>query len=324
MRKDLTQRALRRLPAPRKGELLQRGSLMAQICAPENLEHAWRKVRANKGMPGVDGESIRDFEQDLRENLNHLRRGLLRGEYQPQMVRRAWIPKANGGMRPLAILTLRDRIAQRAVYDVLAPMYERRFLACSYGFREGRSLHDAAEAVMRWRDEGRHWVIDGDIKDCFESLDHGLLMEMLQRDIGDPLLLDLIQRWLKARIFNEMGSAGPGGRDAGTFQGGVLSPLLCNVYLHPFDQVMEKLGLALVRYADDWVILCGHKAEAQSALEVAGETLARLRLAVNPYKTRIVHFDQGFAFLGVFFVRRERFYLSPGAAVNNQRLLSDE
>lgn len=171
MRKDLTQRALRRLPAPRKGELLQRGSLMAQICAPENLEHAWRKVRANKGMPGVDGESIRDFEQDLRENLNHLRRGLLRGEYQPQMVRRAWIPKANGGMRPLAILTLRDRIAQRAVYDVLAPMYERRFLACSYGFREGRSLHDAAEAVMRWRDEGRHWVIDGDIKDCFESLD---------------------------------------------------------------------------------------------------------------------------------------------------------
>ncbi len=305
------------LPPRRRGEAAG-GSLMREVCSPENLAQAWRKVRANKGGPGVDGECLGDFERNLRANLDDLRRSLLRGAYRPQMVRRAWIPKASGGMRPLAILAIRDRIAQRAVYNVLAPRFERAFLDCSYGFREGRSLHDAAEAVARWRDAGREWVIDGDIKNCFENLDHELLLQLLDRELRDPPLVELLQRWLKARIFNDLQGAAPA---AGTFQGGVLSPLLCNVYLHPFDTVLTRLGLALVRYADDWVVLCARKAEAEAGLRIATETLARLRLVVNPHKTRIVHFSQGFAFLGVFFLRNERYFVSPGAAVTNERLL---
>jgi group II intron reverse transcriptase/maturase len=273
-----------------------------------NLLQAWRKIKANGGGPGVDGQGLREFEANLRDNLGALQAALDSGSYRPQPVRRVWVPKSSGGARPLAILTIKDRIAQRAVYDALAPLYERNFLDCSYGFREGRSLHDAVEAVRRWRDQGRRWVVDGDIKDCFESLDHRLLLQTLARDVSDRRVLQLIERWLKAQVFNDVSGRDPA---AGTFQGGVISPLLANVYLHAFDEALTRAGLALVRYADDWVILCAKKTEAEAALAAASRALERLRLAANPYKTRIVHFDQGFRFLGVFFVRGEHYYLSP-------------
>jgi RNA-directed DNA polymerase len=282
--------------------------LAAQIYALSSLAQAWRKVKSNGGGPGVDGESLRDFETQLDKNLQTLQSQLRRGIYQPQPVKRVLVPKASGGLRPLAILTIRDRIVQRAVYDVLAPLYERRFLDCSYGFREGRSLHDAAARVAQWRDTGRRWVVDGDIKDCFERIDHRLLVQMIRRDTDDWLVLRLIERWLNAQVFNEMD-----GRDAsiGTYQGGVISPLLANVYLHTFDQQMTHSKLALVRYADDWVILCAKKTEAEAALERATNALGQLRLAINPYKTRVVSFEEGFQFLGMFFVRNEQYALSP-------------
>jgi group II intron reverse transcriptase/maturase len=279
------------------------------IWAMDHLRRAWRKVKANGGGPGVDGESLRTFEADLRNNLGDLQASLRSGHYQPQPVRRVWVPKPSGGSRPLAILTLRDRIVQRAVYDALAPMYEKKFLDCSFGFREGRSTRDAVAAIVRWRDEGQRWVVDGDIKDCFENLDRRLLMTLVRRDVKDQQVLKLIEAWLQAQVFNDLSGRDPA---AGTFQGGVLSPLLANVYLHEFDQTMTRAGQKLARYADDWVILCARKSEAREALEAASAALERLRLAVNPYKTRVVNFDQGFSFVGVFFVRNEFYPLSPG------------
>jgi group II intron reverse transcriptase/maturase len=292
----------------------------SQVCSVENLTRAWRKVKTNGGAAGVDNVTVQDFERDLAGNLERLRRDLVSGRYQPQLVRRVWIPKSSGGRRPLAILAVRDRIAQRLAYDALAPAYERGFLDCSYGFREGRSRQDAADAVARRRDEGLRWVVDGDIRECFDTLDHDVLLAILGRGVSDPAMMDLIRKWLKARVMHDLESQP---RAAGVFQGGAISPLLCNIYLHPFDLVMTRLGLALVRYADDWVVLCAKKSDAEAALQAAAETLARLRLAINPYKTRIVHFDQGFAFLGTFFVRSKRYDLSPQANVADLLMLQE-
>jgi len=176
------------------------------------------------------------------------------------------------------------------------------------GFREGRSTQDAVNAILHLRDEGRRWVVDGDIKDCFENLDHRLLMRLVSREVKEAQVLGLIEKWLKAQVFNDLYGRDPA---AGTFQGGVLSPLLANVYLHEFDQAMTRARLPLVRYADDWVIMNARKLEAQEALEAATQALGRLQLPINPYKTRIVHLNQGFRFVGVFFVRNEYFRLSP-------------
>jgi RNA-directed DNA polymerase len=285
-------------------------ALAPRIWARENLRRAWRKVKANGGGPGADGESLRVFEANLQRNLDDLHAALRSGAYSPQPVRRVWVPKPSGGNRPLAILTVRDRIVQRLVYDALAPIYERKFLDCSYGFREGRSTRDAVAAVIRWRDQGRRWVVDGDIKDCFEKLDHRVLMSLVSQDVRDRRVLQLIAAWLRAQVFNDLSGRDPA---AGTFQGGVISPLLANIYLHEFDMAMTKAGLALVRYADDWVILSPKKSEAEAALETAAQALERLRLSINPYKTRVTHFNQGFLFVGTFFVRNEHYALSAGA-----------
>jgi len=274
----------------------------------ERLLHAFRRVRANGGGPGVDKESLNDFEAHLEANLRDVQDALRQGRYRPQPVRRVWVPKASGGQRPLAILTIRDRIVQRVVYDTLAPLYDPVFLDCSYGFRAKRSLQDAVASVCRHRDQGRCWVVDGDIKSCFDAIDHDLLMGMLAERVSDQSLLRLIRGWLKADVLSGRERCRP---MMGACQGGVLSPLLCNIYLHGFDKAITEAGLALVRYADDWLILCERRSECDRALALAAQSLGRLRLTVNPYKTRIVHFDQGFAFLGVFFLRNEHHYLSP-------------
>jgi len=284
-------------------------NLAPRLWSKENLRRAWRQIKANGGGPGADGESLRMFEANLQTNLDELQEALRSGAYSPQPVRRVYVPKPSGGNRPLAILTVRDRIVQRVVYDALAPLYEEKFLACSFGFREGRSTRDAVAAILGWRDRGLRWVADGDIKDCYERLDHHVLMSLVKREVHDPAILRLIHAWLKAQVFNDLSGRAPA---AGTFQGGVISPLLSNIYLHEFDVAMLRAKLALVRYADDWVILCSKKTEAEAALETASQALERLRLAINPYKTRVAHFNQGFVFVGTFFVRNEHYLLSAG------------
>lgn len=285
-----------------------------ELIAPDNLMGAWRKVRANGGGAGMDGQSLQQFEANVEAHLQALHHELAEGVYRPQQVLRVYVPKASGGRRPLGVFSVRDRVVQRALHDALAPFYERRFLDCSFAFREGRSLHDAVAVILRYRDAGRRWVVDGDIKDCFERIDHALLMDMLARDIREPRILDLIQRFLRARVFNDPEGRSPG---FGTAQGGVISPLLANIYLHAFDARMTEAepGKALVRYADDWIIQCLNEADAHAALNRAMDVLAKLKLAINPYRTRITHFDQGFSFLGVFFLRDEYFYISPGVTM---------
>ncbi len=284
----------------------------AAIIAPPTLTEAWRKVRANGGGPGVDGQNLRDFEARLSQNIGELHDELGTGKYEPKPVLKVMVPKASGGRRPLGILTIRDRIIQRAVSDVLTPLYEPKFLDCSYAFRQGRSVRDAVGAIVRLREAGNWWVVDADIKQCFENIDHDILLGLVRREVREPHVLRLIEQWLKARIFNELNSKGV---QSGVFQGSVISPLLCNIYLHEFDQALTTAQLGLVRYADDWVIACPSKPEATEALSLATDALAHLKMAVNLYRTDLVTFDDGFTFVGAFFIRKEYFYLSRGMQV---------
>jgi RNA-directed DNA polymerase len=270
------------------------------------LRRAWLKVRGAGGAPGVDGVSIRRFEAELENNLAALQAELLAGRYRPQPVKRLLAPKPGSGLRPLALWALRDRVVQRVVYDCIAPYFERQFLNCSYGFRPGRGVADAVQAVLAQRDAGRRWVADIDIKDCFDSLDSGLVMQFVSEQVKDPTLLRLVRAWLQARVFNAL--SGPW-TPAGAAQGAVISPLLANVYLHQVDLQLAGQRYQLVRYADDVLICCRRKQEAQAALETSRQALGRVKLQLNAHKSRVVHFDQGFQFLGVFFLRNEHFYL---------------
>ena len=284
----------------------ERETSVEAIFSPEALRRAWLAVRRAGGGPGVDGVSILRFERDLDRHLTELRTELVAGTYRPRPVLRVLVPKPDGGLRPLAMWTLRDRVAQRAVHDYLEPIVERLFLDCSYGFRPGRSVADAVAAVLTHRDAGRRWVVDADIRDCFGTMDTRLLRRMVREVVPEQVVVTLIDHWLDARIFNPL----RGRRTrAQASQGGVISPLLCNLYLHRFDVALTKRGLHLVRFADDFVILCRRRREAARALTTARRALAKLRLELNHYKTRLVHFNQGFAFLGVFFLRDEHFYL---------------
>ena len=281
----------------------------AEVLFPiEAFQRAWQVIRRNGATPGVDRVTIRQFERSLDENLRQLQGELVSGGYEPHPVKRVFVPKRNGGLRPLAIWTLRDRVAQRVVHDYLVPILEQQFLDCSYGFRPGRSVGDAAEAVIAARDAGRRWVVDADIEDCFGSIHTGRLMKQVRGQIPEPVIAALIEKWLQARVYNP---ARGGPTTAAASQGGVITPLLANLYLHPFDvQVTRMMRYGtLVRFADDFVILCRRKREAETAQMAARQALGRLRLKLNQHKTRIVHFDEGFKFLGVFFVKNEHYYL---------------
>ena len=300
-------------PAPAPGKSgqrpaaprLNRNGKAHPAFSDDALRRAWQQVKANGGGPGVDGVDIQAFEAHLADQLAALQVELSQGSFQPQAVRRVLIPKRNEGLRPLAIWTLRDRLAQRAVLNAVEPLFEPRFLACSHGFRPGRSTQSAVDMVIAARDDGLRWVLDADIKECFDNIDPTLLMQLVRRQLHDTALLRLIELWLQAHILTAAGQV----RAAGAAQGGVLSPLLCNIYLHQFDLALTERGLHLVRYADDFVVLNQRRKEAEAAQETAQAALAALRLEFNPYKTRIVHFDQGFKFLGRFFVRDEVFEL---------------
>jgi len=269
------------------------------------LRRAWTAVRANRGAAGADGATWAEFERGLAANLAALRRELLDSSYRPQRVTQVLVPKGGDEWRPISLWAIRDRVAQRAVYNYLEGAFEARFRPCSHGFRPGRTTATAVEAVRRARRAGAGWVVDADIKACFDSMDSRRLLELLAGwEVPEPIRR-LVGRWLVARVWN--GWAGR--RAAGTSQGGVISPLLCNVYLHPFDVAMEGQGRTLVRYADDFVVLTRDERSARAALARATEELARLGLDIHPQKTHITRFDEGFQFVGYFFVRDEMYLL---------------
>lgn len=269
------------------------------------LRRAWLIIRANKGSGG-DGETLATFEETLESNLTQLRGELLNGSYRPQAVKQVLVPKSDSRWRPITLWTVRDKIAQRAVYDYLDPIWETCFLPCSYGFRAGRSTEDVAEAILAVRQRGAVWVFDADITDCFGRMRTDRLLQLLHEWRVPRPLVDVIRHWLQARIFN----AWRGGRTlAGTSQGGVISPLLCNLYLHAFDEQMQQTECYLIRYADDFVLLGRKKRAVLAGQAHATTTLNRFGLEINPHKSRITHFDEGFQFVGWFFINNRTFPL---------------
>jgi RNA-directed DNA polymerase len=272
------------------------------------LNHAYRLVKANKGAPGIDGEtfdSIEEKEGGAGKYLEEIASALKRKDYKPQAVRRVYIPKTAGGKRPLGIPVIRDRVVQMAVKIVIEPIFEADFQENSYGFRPKRNAHQAVEDVKNHLLKGKIDVIDADISKYFDTIPHNRLMQLLAKRIVDKQTLKLIKMWLKAPIVEERedGKKEYKGNEKGTPQGGVISPLLANIYLNVLDtlwavkKVQEKLGARLVRYADDSVILC--RGNADRILKGVKLVLEELGLSLNEEKTRIVDARQEmFHFLG--------------------------
>lgn len=266
------------------------------------LRRAWLPIRANKGRGGSDGETVVQFERNLDLNLAQLKDELETQRYRPHKVTQILVPKPSGGWRPLTLWAIRDRVVQRAVYHYLEPVFEQRFLDCSYGYRPGRGTHTAAQAIQQARQAGANWVFDADIQDCFGQMDNHRLMRQLKRWHVPSPIRALIHHWLHAQIWNAWRKTHT---HAGTSQGGVISPLLCNLYLHPFDQALQKRNLWLVRYADDFVCLARDERTIRYAQRHATRQLKRLKLHINPNKSRLTTFDDGFQFVGWFFIRHE-------------------
>ncbi|HEX4793790.1 MAG TPA: group II intron reverse transcriptase/maturase [Humisphaera sp.] len=280
-------------------------SLIDKVYNLKNLWAAWAKAARNQGAAGVDGMSIGQYEREAETNLKWLSEQLRTGQYRPKAIRRTYIPKADGTQRPLGIPTVVDRIAQGAVRQVIEPIFEKQFAPQSYGFRPGRSARDALRHVWRLLREGHHYVVDADLKSYFDTIPHRRLMEQVQKRVADGRVLKLIESFLEANIMEGLSQWTP---TAGAPQGAVLSPLLSNIYLDPLDQQMAASGYAMVRYADDFVILCKTKEQAQAALEAVTAWTAQAGLTLHPTKTRIVDSRvEPFEFLGYRFERGRRF-----------------
>jgi RNA-directed DNA polymerase len=272
--------------------------------APANLQSAFDQVWRNGGSAGADEQTVAHFGRRAGEELQRLHEQLREGTYRPQPVRRAWIPKPGSKeKRPLGIPAVRDRIVQGALRHVLEPIFETSMAEHSYGFRPGRGAKDALRRVDTLLKAGHVWVVDADLKSYFDTIPHERLLALVAERVGDGRVLALVESFLRAGVLEE--SQGWKPTECGTPQGGVISPLLANLYLDPLDQQMEQAGWEMVRYADDFVILCRSAAEAQAALAAVVAWVNGAGLTLHPEKTRVVDASApgGFDFLGYHFER---------------------
>jgi group II intron reverse transcriptase/maturase len=280
-------------------------SLVDKVYKEKNLHLAWEKVKANRGAGGIDGVRLKDFEAQLQEHLKCLHEELRTDTYQPQPVRQKMIPKPGkpGELRGLGIPTIYDRVCQQALVNRLEPIFEAEFDEANFGYRKRRSAKEALRKIWREIEAGSQWIVDADLKDFFGTVDHEKLLALVARRVADGRVLRLIESILKAGGYAH-GRLFP--TESGTPQGGVVSPLLSNVLLTPFDWEMRRRGYQLTRYCDDWVVTCRTRAEAQAVLRAAKKILEQLGVRLNVSKTRIVHVRHGFEFLGYKIKRGSR------------------
>ena len=268
-------------------------TLLTRALDIHNLARAWQAVEENGGISGTDHVSIQVWRRNWEERLINLSRAVHGHTYKPQKLRERRIPKSSPGeFWVLKIPTVTDRVLQRAAAQILIPLFETMFLDCSYGYRPQRGLQQALQAILVHRVNNRRWVLDADIDACFDSIDHELLLRFLESDLPDDSLIPLIQSWL--------GVCGTS-TSRGIPQGSPISPLLSNVYLHRLDLALTQSGWKLVRYADDFIILDEDQQQIQRACDQARTALNEISLRLDPVKTSIISFEQGFTFLGIHF-----------------------
>jgi RNA-directed DNA polymerase len=275
--------------------------------AAANMQSAYQKVWRNGGSAGADRQTVAHFAKRAEEELTRLAQQMSDGMYQPQPVRRAWIAKPGSKeKRPLGIPAVRDRIVQGALRHVLEPIFEVDMAEQSYGFRPGRGAKDALRRVDTLLKAGNEWVVDADLKSYFDTIPHERLLATIKTRVADGRVLALVESFLRAGVMEEAKGWQP--TERGTPQGGVISPLLANLYLNALDQQMAAAGREMVRYADDFVILCRSEAEAQAALEAVRRWVTEAGLTLHPEKTRIINATKpgGFDFLGYHFERGMR------------------
>ena len=300
-----TERMLTALARGVKGN--QWFSLMDKVYADRTLELAWAKVRSNAGGSGVDGITVARFAKDCPRGLLDLKEQLRTASYQPKPVKRVWIPKPGTNQeRPLGIPTVRDRIVQTALRLVIEPIFEHQFAEHSYGFRPGRGCKDALRRVQALLDEGHTWIVDADLQSYFDTIPKDRLMRRVEERLADGRVLALLRSYLDQEVMEELTRHEP--TDRGTPQGAVISPLLANIYLDPLDHLLAASGVEMVRYADDFVLLCRSEGEAQAALACVQTWVEANGLTLHPAKTRLVDATQpgGFDFRGYHFERGHR------------------
>lgn len=279
-------------------------SLMDKVYAAANLRSAFQAVWKNGGSAGTDGQTVTRFQAQAESELARLAEELRTDRYRPRPARRVWIPKPGSQeQRPLGIPAVRDRVVQSALRHAMEPIFEAEFAESSYGFRPGRGCKDALRRVDALLSSGHVWVVDADLKSYFDTIPHDRLMSLLKERIADGRVLALVESYLRAGVLEALKGWQP--TERGTPQGAVISPLLANLYLNRFDHQMERAGWAMVRYADDFVILCRSEAEAHAALDAVRSWVNAAGLTLHPTKTRIVDASVpgGFDFLGYHFER---------------------
>jgi RNA-directed DNA polymerase len=279
-------------------EPARKEGLLEQVLDPGNMRRAWKQVRANQGAAGSDGMTVKQFPAFARQHWPDIRQSLMAETYQPSAVRRVEIPKPDGGRRPLGIPTVTDRVIQQAIAQVLSPLFDPQFAETSYGFRPGRSAHDAVKQVRTYLQQGYRMAVDVDLSKFFDTVNHDVLMHRLARRVGDKRLLGLVGKYLRAGV-EVNGQVQPTRK--GVPQGGPLSPLLANIMLDDLDKELERRGHRFARYADDFLILVKSQRAGERVLRSVARFLQRkLKLVVNDKKSRVVPTDQS-AFLGFTF-----------------------